>query len=203
MWRLATSLAVLRTELDKAYPNRPKQSDGTIGDARHQAEPSDHNPNSNGIVCAFDITAFSESDRLAEVFRKMGSANDRVAYVIWNHRIASAHNSWEWVEYTRADPHTSHIHVSVIQDPKQYDKATPWPIASAPAPSAKPWYSRVLSVRSPLLSGSDVKHVQSRLHVTTDGLYGPNTASAVRAFQHSHGLAVDGMVGPQTAAKIG
>jgi cell wall-associated NlpC family hydrolase len=52
--------------------------------------------------------------------------------------------------------------------------------------------------------GEDVRWVQRRLHMhgfdpgPADGVFGPRTDRAVRAFQQSHGLEVDGVVGPKT-----
>jgi peptidoglycan hydrolase-like protein with peptidoglycan-binding domain len=46
--------------------------------------------------------------------------------------------------------------------------------------------------------GRDVMWVQDKLGVETDGIFGPNTKSAVMEFQKEHGLIVDGIVGPQT-----
>jgi peptidoglycan hydrolase-like protein with peptidoglycan-binding domain len=48
-----------------------------------------------------------------------------------------------------------------------------------------------------------VAAVQTVLHVTVDGTFGPQTKTAVEAFQRSHGLAVDGVVGPSTRAALG
>lgn len=47
-------------------------------------------------------------------------------------------------------------------------------------------------------TGLDVRRVQAHLHVVVDGVFGPKTEAAVRAFQRVHGLTVDGVVGPQT-----
>jgi hypothetical protein len=54
--RIAKSLDVLRSQINKAHPNRSKVSDGWIGDTAHAARASDHNPNSGGVVTALDLT---------------------------------------------------------------------------------------------------------------------------------------------------
>ncbi|MFH1810595.1 MAG: LysM peptidoglycan-binding domain-containing protein [Pseudomonadota bacterium] len=57
-------------------------------------------------------------------------------------------------------------------------------------------------------SGQAVVDLQNRLKQLghdpgpADGKFGPRTAAAVRAFQHSQRIAVDGVVGPQTWGKL-
>jgi peptidoglycan hydrolase-like protein with peptidoglycan-binding domain len=55
--------------------------------------------------------------------------------------------------------------------------------------------------------GADVLAIQHLLvhngqSLATDGVFGPGTTSAVRAFQTAKGLGVDGIVGPQTWAAL-
>jgi peptidoglycan L-alanyl-D-glutamate endopeptidase CwlK len=46
--------------------------------------------------------------------------------------------------------------------------------------------------------GKDVKRIQRALGITADGIFGPKTEAAVKAYQKRHGLKVDGIVGKQT-----
>ncbi len=52
-------------------------------------------------------------------------------------------------------------------------------------------------------SGDAVARLQSALHLTADGNFGPETEAAVKRLQARHGLTVDGVVGPATWSVIG
>jgi peptidoglycan hydrolase-like protein with peptidoglycan-binding domain len=72
---------------------------------------------------------------------------------------------------------------------------------SAPAePPTTGEHAMVLEAES---EGRQVKLLQSALgDVKVDGVFGPETETAVRQFQNSRRLAVDGIVGPQTTAAL-
>jgi predicted chitinase len=59
-------------------------------------------------------------------------------------------------------------------------------------------------LKKPNMQGPGVKAVQQQLKAAgflagaADGIYGPATAQAVKAFQQANGLPADGVVGPQT-----
>ncbi|NES15172.1 MULTISPECIES: D-Ala-D-Ala carboxypeptidase family metallohydrolase [Micromonospora] len=82
-------------------------------------------------------------------------------------------------------------------------------VVAAPAAHADGCYTwkRTLSQGR---SGDDVRQLQIRVAgwaayrdiVRIDGIYGPETAAAVRRFQAAYGLRADGIAGPQTFAKI-
>lgn len=67
-------------------------------------------------------------------------------------------------------------------------------------PQCEAAYGRVTA--EPLLSsgsrGSVVRYLQYRLDIRIDGIFGPQTQTAVRTYQRAHGLAADGIVGPLT-----
>lgn len=74
--------------------------------------------------------------------------------------------------------------------------------------AAKPELARILKLKSPNMRGEDVRWAQARLNAlgyncgTPDGIFGPNTDKAVKAFQRANGLSQDGDIGPKTWAKL-
>src|SRR3954469_4401560 len=50
--------------------------------------------------------------------------------------------------------------------------------------------------------GPAVAAAPSALGIPADGIFGPQTRRAVRAFQAAHGLLVDGIIGPVTSAAL-
>jgi hypothetical protein len=111
----------LREQLDDSYPDRDRTSDGWIGDVRHSARPSDHNPDAAGIVRAIDIdrdlSGKAKPDLMPDLadqirlFAKRDKSK-RVSYVIFNGRIASSRMGWRWRTYKGSSPHTAHCHIS-------------------------------------------------------------------------------------------
>lgn len=61
--------------------------------------------------------------------------------------------------------------------------------------------ARRLTLRRPS-NGDLVKQVQAKLGIDVDGIFGPKTEAAVRAFQRDRGLIPDGIVGPLTWAAL-
>ena len=110
----------LRLQVDDSYPDRDRTSDGWIGDTRHSARPSDHNPDATGVVRAIDIdrdlSGKAKPDLmpdLADQIRFCAKRGDkRISYVIFNGRIASSKKAWAWRPYDGINKHNHHCHIS-------------------------------------------------------------------------------------------
>jgi hypothetical protein len=159
-WRIAESLKQLRAQINEAYPNRDKSSDGGIGDALHASRNSDHNPwvkdkHGVGVVTAIDIDedlAGNIHSVEAIVSAIRASKDPRVKYIIYEKRITVAgSNLQKWKAYTGKNPHDKHAHISVNSDPKLYDSVKPWAlglkspskVSATPAKSANTSQSQV------------------------------------------------------------
>lgn len=217
-WRTAKSLEVLRRQFNKAYPNRDKTSDGSIGDAKHQSRSSDHNPwvkdsNGVGVVRARDFD--EDGLPLWEIVKNivaLGRAGDpRLnpdGYVIYEGRIWSAAKDWRERAYTGENAHKHHAHVSVSTRQKGYDDDRAWDVLPHPAAKAaqspsKAREDRWLGLSNPPMQGEDVRGVQRALVQAgtfdgePDAVYAMGTAQALKAFQDKAGIAERGC-GPET-----
>jgi hypothetical protein len=110
----------LRLQVDDSYSDRDRTSDGWVGDTRHSARPSDHNPDKQGIVRAIDIdrdlSGKAKPDLmpdLADQLRLCAKRGDkRISYIIFEGRISSSRMGWRWRKYSGINPHIKHCHVS-------------------------------------------------------------------------------------------
>jgi len=149
-WVLVPCLVALRTEFNEVAPARDRGSDGSIGDGAHTSS-SDHTPDedsdvlrdhdadSKNEVHALDIDSsgpwpggweWFNATILAIVERHRAGQDDRLQYVIWNHRIASRSWGWTWRTYTSTtDPHTGHAHFSSRYTTTQENDTSSWGVA--------------------------------------------------------------------------
>jgi hypothetical protein len=129
-WILTKGLQNLRAQVNAAFPNRDKTSDGTIGDAAHQKEISDHNPDDtpgssagwndhDGVreVRAWDMDSDLsmhgvDTQDVVDHIRALPEAGKYIRYMIYNRRIYYASSGWAAEAYTGPSAHTEHIHFS-------------------------------------------------------------------------------------------
>ena len=125
-WKLCAAGQQLRLQVDDCYPDRDRTSDGWIGDTRHSARPSDHNPDYKNAVNGVAYVRAVDFDRdlsgkkkpdlmpdLADQLRLCAKRGDkRISYIIFNGRIASSRLGWRWRKYSGINPHIKHCHIS-------------------------------------------------------------------------------------------
>lgn len=221
MARLVKAGVTLRNQLNDAYSNRDKRSDGWIGDSAHQARKSDHNPDKDGWVHAIDIdenfgpgwkkgtTAKEFADQLIQLARE-GKDGGRLKYVVYENAIASGtykNKFWVWRKGNWG--HTQHIHVSFTdkaeRDGSKFDlpifeeakKPEPKPEPAKPAKEPKtPRYPTTLEYGR---KNKDIERLQNKLiekgfdiPAGATGYYGDQTQKAVKNFYRSIGLTANG-----------
>ncbi len=109
----------LREQFDDCFSDRDRTSDGWIGDSRHSARKSDHNPDGEGWVRAIDIdrdlSGKPKPDIMPDVadqLRVLAKSDKRIAYLIFDGKIASGKNYYRWKPYLGINAHRHHLHIS-------------------------------------------------------------------------------------------
>lgn len=212
---LAPSLAEFRQTINDAFPKRDKSSDGWIGDKAHQARKSEHNPDEKGCVHAIDVDV-DDGDPTRDLAREILRAcigQKAVWYVIYNRVIYSRTHNWAARKYTGSDPHTGHVHISILLT-EAAENDTTLRLVKTEAPSR--WGSayggaagtRVIKLWS---VGNDVRQLQDVLNkwypkmsqLDEDGYFGEKTVERVKYMQKNSKLTADGIVGAKTWDKLG
>jgi hypothetical protein len=123
--KLSKAAIQLREQFDDSFPSRDRTSDGWIGDTRHAARPSDHNPDAAGWVRAIDVdrdvSGKSKPDLMPDIADQIrllckSKKERRITYIIFDGRIASSKKGWACREYTVANKHNLHCHISFAKE---------------------------------------------------------------------------------------
>jgi hypothetical protein len=219
---VAPCLRTLFAEINTIAPGRSKATDGTIGDSAHQQRKSDHNPDQGGVVRAIDVTHDPAGGAdMAVIAERLRLRRDpRAKYVIFNRRIASKNTDWVWRKFTGTNPHTKHMHVSVVADARA-NETTSWGLAhgstinGSTANGTTPTTPLPMTTTPPeVVPGETSENVLTlQLALIRLGLigdtpgnhdrhYGDKTQAVVEQFQREHGLHPDRKVGPKTWAAL-
>jgi hypothetical protein len=149
-WILIPCLDRLRDDFNEVAPLRDHASDGTIGDAAHQAEVSDHNDDEVGNVPIHDADTVHEvhaidvdTDLNAPgldmetvvqfLLTRCREGNEkRLRYIIYNRRMWRASNGWKQETYTGPSAHTEHAHFSASYDSDKEASTASWHLEDIP-----------------------------------------------------------------------
>lgn len=217
MARNARSIQRLKDEIQASYPGT---TIWIVGDEAHQSTWSDHNPNECcDVYCALDVKGNAGLSLPKFVQHLITNPHPNLRYVIFDHKIYHRSNGFKPEDYHGKSGHEEHAHVSVGNGPDgrsttNYDNGTTsWRIASIgktpsqPSKPSQPSTGKKLGDKMPTIKrgnkGSRVKMLQGLLiawghKISVDGVFGPKTEAALRAFQGKYAKPVDGIAGPIT-----
>lgn len=184
-WWLNKALTNFRDAVNTKWPGRDKTSDGTIGDQAHAERVSDHNPDADGSVDAWDMDVDGVD---VEALKVVFQAHESAGYWIHNRQIASRNDGWIRRPYTGANPHDRHVH---------------WNTRGAYENSPAPWIldgGYEVWCKHGDKNTEAVWNLQERLRnfdtdtdvLTVDGAYGDKTAARLAAVLGEVGWPVDG-----------
>lgn len=156
MATLVPCLVRLRAEFNMLFPARDERSDGWIGDAAHQAEHSDHNPDARGLVHAIDVdTDLGDNADMQDFVNYLVARHEtRLTYIIFERTIWSASHNWNGRLYTGSDPHTGHVHISADYTPKHENDTSSYHLEDAIMPTTDQIVDALLA-RKITASGKD------------------------------------------------
>lgn len=132
-WFVNRALTNFRNAVNAKYPRRDTGTDGTKGDRAHAATTSDHNPDPDGSVDAWDMDVdlngvgqpyAADVEALKRVFQ----AHESAQYWIHNDVICSRKDGWKRRSYAYAGPgrnrHGKHVHWNTRQSHENSN--APW-----------------------------------------------------------------------------
>jgi len=109
---LSKAAETLRDQINGAFLDRSRKSDGWIGDLKHAIDIDAGLSDEQGISYA-----------LADQLRLAAKKDKRISYIIFSKKICSNKSLWRWVKYRGINPHDKHIHISFKpnQNGKKFD----------------------------------------------------------------------------------